>query len=95
MWSAAILAGGRASRFEGRDKSAIVVAGRTILDRQIAELTTLTTEILVVGGREAPQPARLVKDIVPGCGPLGGLHAALSESRGAATIVLACDMPYV
>jgi molybdopterin-guanine dinucleotide biosynthesis protein A len=36
--SAAILAGGRASRFGGRDKSALIVNGRTILDRQLSAL---------------------------------------------------------
>src|SRR5262245_29629765 len=95
MWSAAILAGGRASRFGGRDKSTLVIDGRTILDRQLTELRPLTTDILIVGGRHAPPPARLVRDLVPGGGPLGGLHAALADSHGDATIVIACDMPYV
>ena len=96
MWSAAILAGGQARRFGGRDKSALIVGDRTILERQIAELTTIAGEILIVGGRrESVEGARLVSDLVPGCGPLGGLHTALSESQGEATIVIACDMPYV
>jgi molybdopterin-guanine dinucleotide biosynthesis protein A len=96
MWSAAILAGGQARRFGGRDKSALVVEGRTILERQIDELTTLTTDILIVGGREPSRgPARIVPDTIAGRGPLGGLHAALTESAGDATIVIACDMPYV
>jgi molybdopterin-guanine dinucleotide biosynthesis protein A len=95
MWSAAILAGGRARRFGGRDKGALVVDGRSILERQLAELAMITEDILIVGGTSAPRPARLVFDRVAGCGPLGGLHAALDEARGEATIVLACDMPYV
>jgi molybdenum cofactor guanylyltransferase len=33
--------------------------------------------------------------VVPGCGPLGGLHAALTHARGDAVFLLACDMPYV
>jgi molybdopterin-guanine dinucleotide biosynthesis protein A len=98
MWSAAILAGGQARRFEGRDKSALIVGGRSILERQLAELVTLTSDILIIGGRlpaGAPATVRAVADRVPGCGPLGGLHTALSEARGDATIVIACDMPYV
>ena len=98
MWSAAILAGGQAKRFGGRDKSALLVDGRSILDRQLAELMTLTSDILIVGGRRpagAPAAARVVADRVPGCGPLGGLHTALSDAAGDATIVIACDMPYV
>jgi molybdenum cofactor guanylyltransferase len=37
----------------------------------------------------------VIADIVPGCGPLGGLHAALTEMRGDRLFVVACDMPYV
>ena len=95
MWSAAILAGGRARRFGGRDKSALIVDGKSILEHQMALLTALTDDVMIVGARNAPRAARLVADRVPGCGPLGGLHAALAEARGRATIVVACDMPYL
>jgi len=86
MFSVAILAGGEARRFGGRDKSALVVEGRTILERQIAELSAITTDLLVI---------RRDNDLVPGCGPLGGLHAALTAARADAVFVVACDMPYV
>jgi len=82
--SAAILAGGQASRFGGQDKSALLVGGRTIRERQIAALSRVTAEILVIA-----------KDIVPGCGPLGGLHTALTEARGDRVLVVACDMPFL
>jgi molybdopterin-guanine dinucleotide biosynthesis protein A len=82
--SAAILAGGQATRFGGRDKSTLLVDGRTIRDRQIAALTPLTDDLQIV-----------VSDIVPGCGPLGGLHAALTAARHDALFLVACDMPYV
>jgi molybdenum cofactor guanylyltransferase len=49
MASAAILVGGRARRFGGRDKSALVVGGRTILERQLAALAPLTDDVLLVG----------------------------------------------
>ena len=100
--SAAILAGGQATRFGGRDKSALLVEGRAILDRQIAALAPLTDDLLIVGGRsgdmargaEVAQP-RVIQDIVRGCGPLGGLHAALTAARGNAVMLVACDMPYL
>lgn len=95
--SAAILAGGRGTRFGGRDKSALVVDGRPIIERQIAVLATITTDILVVGGtrERAIGPGRVVADRIPRCGPLGGVHTALLESAGDVTIVIACDMPFV
>ena len=98
MFSAAILAGGRATRFDGRDKSALVVGGSTILERQIEVLSEVADDLMIVGGPvrpDLPGGIRQLPDSVPGCGPLGGLHAALSAARGAATVVLACDMPYV
>jgi molybdopterin-guanine dinucleotide biosynthesis protein A len=84
MFSAAILAGGRATRLGGRDKSALLIDGRTILDRQIEMLSTVADDVAVV--RE---------DLVPGCGPLGGVHTALTRARHHVVFVLACDMPYV
>lgn len=96
-WTAAILAGGAARRFGGRDKSALVVEGRPILDRQLEVLAALTDDVLVVGGAAARAAgrARAVPDRVPECGPLGGLYTALLESRRDATLVVACDMPYL
>ena len=82
--SAAILAGGQATRFGGRDKGALLVDGRTIRERQIEAIAPLTDDLQVV-----------VSDIVPGCGPLGGLHAALTAARGDAVLLVACDMPYL
>jgi molybdopterin-guanine dinucleotide biosynthesis protein A len=98
--SAAILAGGRATRFGGRDKSALLVDGVTMLERQIEMLDTIADDLLIVGrdpahgGRPADR-ARVIADIVPGCGPLGGLHAALTAARGDALLLVACDMPYL
>jgi molybdopterin-guanine dinucleotide biosynthesis protein A len=90
MHSAAILAGGRAARFGGRDKSALLVDGRTILDRQLEALAPVTGEVMIVGGDRAT-----IHDSVPDCGPLGGLHAALGAARGEALFLAACDMPYL
>jgi len=105
MARAAILAGGRARRFGGIDKSSLVVDGQTILDRQMAMLQTVDVirEIMIVGATASHRSARRIVDRVSGCGPLGGIHAALTaaaggtpiQARGNAVFVLACDMPYV
>jgi molybdenum cofactor guanylyltransferase len=98
MLTAAILAGGQATRFGGRDKSALVVEGRTIFDRQISELSAIASEILLVGAlRPAVPDSRItpVPDLRPGHGPLGGLHSALTAAHGEPVVVIACDMPYI
>jgi molybdopterin-guanine dinucleotide biosynthesis protein A len=100
MPSAAILAGGRAARFGGRDKSHLRLGGHSILEHQIAELVKLTDDVmLIVAARPeaavVPPPLRVVVDRVPDCGPLGGLDAALAAARHDALVVVACDMPFV
>lgn len=97
MTEAAILAGGRARRFGGRDKSRLLVGGRTILERQIEALTPCVSRIMLVGatGTTAGDPRLVaVDDRVGDCGPLGGLDAALHAASGP-VLLLACDMPFV
>jgi molybdopterin-guanine dinucleotide biosynthesis protein A len=73
------------------------VGGRSILERQIAQLSEVTDDILLVGGSSVRHPSNIrhVNDLIPDQGPLSGLHAALTEARGSATAIIACDMPYV
>ncbi len=103
-FSAAILIGGKATRFDGRDKSALLVEGQTILSRQLAALSGVADDVMLVGPTPPGSVAaalgaggstRQVADIVPGCGPLSGLHAALTAARRDATLLVACDMPFV
>jgi molybdopterin-guanine dinucleotide biosynthesis protein A len=95
MLSAAILAGGRAIRFGGRDKGSLVIGGRTIFDRQVSELSQIAEEIVIVGHTTTRPGVRALADLIPHRGPLGGLHTALSAARSDVTVVVACDMPYV
>ncbi len=98
MPSAAILAGGRATRFGGLDKGAAIVHGRTILDRQLTALTAITDDILYVGAKpptEYRACLREVADTRPGLGPLAGLEAALGAARDGTVLVVAGDMPFL
>lgn len=95
---AAILAGGQARRFGGRDKSALLVGGRRILERQVAMLRPLTQRIAIVGGppeRFIGMDLPVVQDLVAGAGALGGVYTALVQARADRVLVLACDMPFV
>ena len=96
--AAAILAGGHARRFGGRDKSRLVVGGRTIIVRQLAVLQQVAGEVFVVGpadGRFADVGVPVHEDRIPGCGALGGLHTALEAAQAARVVVVACDLPFL
>lgn len=99
--AAAILTGGQARRFLGRDKSRLVVEGRTILDRQLSMLSPLVTRILIVtSAARLPEfhdvdGARAIVDQYPDGGPLGGVLTALAAAPGHPVFVLGGDMPSV
>ena len=97
MSIAAILAGGRASRLGGLDKSQLVVDGLTILDRQLRVLRDVVDRVVIVANDPAPFAAidaAVIPDLVPGAGALGGIYTALSHAGGP-VLVVACDMPFL
>ncbi len=96
--AAAILAGGRARRFGGRDKSRLVVLGLPIIIRQVQVLQRVAAPVFVVG----PDPARFADlglavyaDRVADAGALGGLYTALDVSDADLVITVACDLPFL
>lgn len=96
--SGAILAGGRARRLGGADKAALVVHGRSILERQLEVLGGVASDVFIVANdpdRYSASGVRVIADVVPGAGPLGGLYTALVSASTPQVLVLACDMPYV
>ncbi|HSK11546.1 MAG TPA: molybdenum cofactor guanylyltransferase [Vicinamibacterales bacterium] len=96
---AAILAGGQARRFGGHDKSALLLDGLSILDRQLSVLGEVADRVVVIGGAAGPRSRaaglEVISDLVPGAGALGGLYTALSAARSPHALVLACDLPFV
>jgi molybdopterin-guanine dinucleotide biosynthesis protein A len=95
-WSAAILAGGRARRLGGQDKSALILDGIRFIERQRDALQPLTNRIVLVGYRgAAPAPLPVEHDRWPDAGPLGGLATALLTATTDRVLVLACDLPCV
>ena len=79
----AILAGGLSTRM-GRDKARLRLGGRTLLAHVKAV------------ARQTGLPFRVIRrDLVPRCGPLGGVYTALKCASAGAVMVLSCDMPFV
>ena len=78
----------------GRDKSALFMNGQSLLERAVKLASEVAETVAVVGPREK-YGAAAVEDIFPGQGPLAGIHAALSGSKGELNLVLAVDLPFV
>lgn len=93
-----ILAGGQATRYGGRPKGLERVAGTRLLDRVVEALRPASDEILLIANDPSAcswlPGVRVERDVRPGCGSLGGIHAALSHA-GTDVIVVAWDMPFL
>lgn len=94
--SALILAGGRSRRM-GSDKATLRIGAQTQLDRTAALLADFAADVFVsVRADQTREPARAghrqLVDKIEDIGPLGGIHAALTESDDD-WLIVACDLP--
>ena len=80
----------------GADKASLQLGCQTLLARALALAATVAEAVLIVGEPEQFLPfGRVVQDVFPGRGPLGGIHAALRESQTELNLMLAVDLPFV
>lgn len=97
-WSAAILAGGRGRRLDGRTKPLVELApGHSMLARQVAALATLGAVPRLIAPDAAPfsaLPFEVVPDLVA-AGALGALYTAVATSPTPYVLALAGDLPFV
>jgi molybdopterin-guanine dinucleotide biosynthesis protein A len=92
--SAAVLAGG-SSRRMGVDKALMRFAGSTMIERVLTILFAVSHDVMIVGDRPEYHKfgTRMVADIWPGAGALGGIASALCSARSSHVLCVACDMP--
>ncbi|MFN7141255.1 MAG: molybdenum cofactor guanylyltransferase [Limisphaerales bacterium] len=80
-----ILAGGASSRM-GKDKARVRVW------KQRTMLSIIREQAEGVSGATV----RVIRrDLVPKCGPLGGVYTALKTTKASSVLFLACDMPLI
>ena len=95
--TAIILAGGKSSRF-GQDKAFIRIKGKPLIKRQLKFLKRIFKRIIIVSNRPDKykfKGIKVVRDIIPHRGPLGGIYSGLMASSSFYNFTLACDMPFI
>lgn len=96
--AAAILAGGRAERLGGVDKSTLLIGGRPILQRILDAIRPSAAHVFAVGdryGAAASAGLPVVADVEPDVGALGGIYSAVVRSPCLHTLVVGCDTPFI
>jgi molybdopterin-guanine dinucleotide biosynthesis protein A len=95
-----VLAGGRSLRL-GQDKVVMIMAGQSLMQRVIARLAPLSSEVIVALSQRGENPdlpfaeVKVVFDLYPGKGALGGIYTGLVSSASFHNFVVACDMPFL
>ena len=99
--TAVVLAGGRSRRL-GRDKALELVGGVPLVSRVTSAIETISSETVIVVAEERQAQAlplsadaRIVQDLYPNSGSLGGILTGLIAATGVWTLVVACDMPFL
>lgn len=100
--SGIILAGGKGRRLGCRDKASEIINHGRLLERVVSSLSFLDSIIVVTGdlrqvlpGLKSTPPLKVVADVYPGKGPLGGIYSGLEASGTPRNLVVACDMPFL
>lgn len=81
----------------GEDKALKPFLGRALIQRVIERLSPLADEVIVTTNRPEDYlflNLRLVADLAPGRGALGGLYTAMAAANSPSVAIVACDMPF-
>jgi len=99
--SSIILAGGKSLRL-GYDKVLETVGRRSLVEKVVQTVATLSDNIIIVTASERTMPEfdhypnlKVVYDMYPGKGPLNGIYTGLYASGTRCNIVVAADMPFL
>jgi molybdopterin-guanine dinucleotide biosynthesis protein A len=102
--SSVILAGGKSKRF-GKNKAFLKIGGRILIDQIVEKMGRLSNEIIIVTNilkkfDYLPKKfdylnVKLIKDIIPYKGSLGGIYSGLLFAENNSIFVVACDMPFL
>ena len=94
--SGVIQAGGKSTRM-GRNKAFLEIGGKRLIDRLVDGLRQIFPEIIIVTNTPDMYDylgVRVVPDLIPGKGSLGGIYTATAVATHPWAFVMACDMPF-
>jgi molybdopterin-guanine dinucleotide biosynthesis protein A len=96
--SAAILAGGKNTRYGGFHKAFLRIDNQLIIEKHIELLSTIFEDVIIIANEEEifqQFSHKVYSDIYKDRGPLAGIHSALKNSTKEAVMVFGCDMPFL
>jgi molybdopterin-guanine dinucleotide biosynthesis protein A len=92
-----VLAGGKSSRM-GFNKAFIEFGGKRLIEATVDCLATLFPEVLIIANDldlYAYLGVKVIPDLIPDSGSLGGIYTGLSAASHPRCFFAACDMPFL
>jgi molybdopterin-guanine dinucleotide biosynthesis protein A len=92
-----ILLGGKSSRY-GSNKAFVEIDGVRLVDRVAGVMQTIFQRVVLLTNTPeeyAYLKMPMVKDLVKGFGPMGGIYTGLMTMSDEAGFFVACDMPFL
>ena len=96
MLTVCVQAGGKSTRM-GQDKALKPFLDRPLIQRVVDRLQSIADELIVTTNRPEDYSflhARLISDLKPDRGALGGLYTAIASATHPFVAIVACDMPF-
>jgi molybdopterin-guanine dinucleotide biosynthesis protein A len=80
----------------GHDKALLELGGKPLIAHAVTKLRRLCADVHILSANPGLAVyAPLVTDLHPGCGPIGGIEAALAHSRFDWDLILPVDVPFL
>jgi molybdenum cofactor guanylyltransferase len=80
----------------GANKAFLELAGKLLIVRAVELVRETAPEVKIVGDpRKFAVFGSVIEDVYCDRGPLGGIHAALADSKAEWNLILAVDLPFV
>lgn len=95
--TAAILCGGKSRRM-GFDKCEVRINGKLLIEIIAKQLEQVFENVILISNDKYKFKEikyKVLEDIIPNSGPLGGIYTALNHTTSKYTFVTACDMPVI
>jgi molybdopterin-guanine dinucleotide biosynthesis protein A len=92
-----IIAGGKSGRF-GSDKSLHIYEGKPLISHTYDAVKPVFDEIYIIapgGEKFSFLDAKIIPDIIPGLGPIGGIYTAVESLDLERVFIFPCDMPFI
>lgn len=91
-----VLSGGKSSRMK-TDKGFVLIDGKPMIQHILDTLKKVSDNVIIIANDDKYKTLGFpcYADIIPDCGPIGGIYTGLVHTDSRKNLILSCDIPLV